>query len=179
MIHDIVTKDLGFKSCTARWVPHEEQRLERCKEMLKAMNVRTIRKNWLVTDENLFYSRQVWVADNGQGDVPPSISKKKFMVFMAITFNGLYHFRVLEPTTTVNSRVYIDFLESTMSKWLDRSAPTWESLILQHDNARPHVSAESMAFLHHVQECDDSEAGSIHIHPTPTFVIASCFQCWR
>ena len=163
----ILKEDLNLKSKSLRWVPHEltdvqkEARVQCCEEMLTAHNARNTSRYTVVTDEKWFYekplgntaTRRCWVSP--QGDVKRQTiakrtqSSKKFHVMVAVTFSGMFHFKILAPGVTVNSAEYLQFLNEAMDSFdsyelqqQGKSIP-WQYLRLQHDNARPHVSKET------------------------------------
>ena len=65
---------------------------------------------------------------------------------MAITFDGLYHFKILTNGKTVDTQEYIAFLKDVNHAFnstdlaASRKSIPWELMCLQHDNARPHIS---------------------------------------
>ena len=78
---------------------------------------------------------------------------KKFHVMFALNFNGLHYYKVLNRGETVNSESYTDFLQEALTSFQTytlvqqrRSVP-WELCKLMQDNAPPHCSAHTRAFL--------------------------------
>lgn len=169
MIYDILTVDLGLVSVSDRYVPHKlsdfnkQNRVTCCKEILKAMNTRTIKRRLVHTDEKWFYSRSMgspstrssWVSPDGDYPTTPRRTPmdKKMMALIACNFEGLSYSKVLEVGETVNSEVYITFLEEAFAAFniyelrQMGKAVIWETAVLYHDNARPHVSAATNQFL--------------------------------
>lgn len=169
LVHEILTQDIGKVSVHGRFVPHElsdAAKLERvrcCREMLRAFNNRNIRKHLVVTDEKWFFSRPVgspstntfWVDPDGDR---PTVAKRsamevKFMAMVAVTFHGISYSKVLPRNTTIDSDIYITFLEEAMAAFstyelqISRKAVRWENSTIQHDNARPHVSRATTEFI--------------------------------
>ena len=119
--------------------------------------------NFIVIDEKWFYRRPLgspsvrtsWIPEGG--DVPTyaarSIAEQKFMVIVAVKFDGAYYQEILDRNETVNSTRYIAFLDKMMRYFQSPMAmsrcisTSWESCYLQHDNARPHKSHATEAFL--------------------------------
>lgn len=171
----IVKEDLGLKNVSSRWMPHdlsEDQMIVRvqCCESLKELYAsRNATRYIVVTDEKWFYekplgntvTRRCWVS--AEGDVTPikiarrTQSAKKFHVLMAITFGGMFHFKIMEQGVSITSKEYTNFLTETINKFnsfklqQERRSIPWEYLCLQHDNATPHVSRMTTEFLqkHH------------------------------
>jgi hypothetical protein len=169
MMRDIVVTDLDFQRMTCRWVPYtltdqqKVNRVEGCRGILQCLALRTSRKNLIIIDEKQFFLRPIgcpttrgcWVEPGG--DVPQlarrSPMEKKFMALVAITFTGLCHVQVLQRNQTIDSNVYIQFLGATLAAFnsyelhQSRKAISPENCIIMHDNARPHASAATTAFL--------------------------------
>ena len=132
--------------------------------MLTAHIARNALRYTVVTDEKWFYdkplgntaTRRCWVSP--EGDVKKTSfcilqSSKKFHVIVAVTFSGMFHFKILAPRVSMNSPEYLQFLNEAVNsfgsyelKQQGKSIP-WQYLRLQHDNARPHVSKETTQCL--------------------------------
>ena len=75
------------------------------------------------------------------------------MVLMAVNFSGLYYFKILDPNQTVYLAVYTIFLSEAVESFnshqlrLERRSVSWENAIIQHDNARPHISSHTQEFI--------------------------------
>jgi len=94
--------------------------------MLTAHNARNALRYTVVTDEKWFYekplgntaTRRCWVAPEGdvkrQAIAKRTQSSKKFHVIVAVTFSGMFHFKILAPAVTVNSPEYLQFLNEAM-----------------------------------------------------------------
>ena len=81
--------------------------------------------------------------------VRPSLTPKKTLLILAFTANKKFSIKTIPYGQTLDSQGYIQFLQSTCDKWRClRTDPTKPmDLFWQHDNARPHVSCETKAFL--------------------------------
>lgn len=169
MIYEILSNDLEMMSVNDRIVPYtlsqvnKENRVKCCKEILDALQTRNIKQRLVHTDEKFFYCRPMgskstrtsWIGP--YGDYPTvarrTTMEKKMLVLVAVNFAGLYHFKVLEFGETVNSDVYMAFLNETFTEFstyelrASRKAVLWENAVLYHDNARPHVSRATIGFL--------------------------------
>lgn len=171
MIYDIITQDLDLISVRDKWVPHtltevnKEARVNCCTELIDTLSRRNIHRNLVVVDEKWFYARPIGCAQSrrswtgadeaGDRDHTPkrSTMEKKFMAIVAVNFEGLFFFRILERNQTVDSELYTDFLDDAAASFREqtlvnaRTAVFWENMRLMHDNARPHVSIHTRNFL--------------------------------
>lgn len=169
MVFRILTEDLHLKSVNDRYVPHDltedmkNNRILYCRELLRAARTRNITQRLVHTDEKQFYcramgcptTRKSWIQPGG--DVPTIARRtpmcKKFMVMVALNFEGLVYFKILENGETVDSQCYMTFLEEAFTSFssyeLRRNgkAILWENAVIQHDNARPHVSNVTQTFI--------------------------------
>ena len=70
------------------------------------------------------------------------------MIIVGMAFTGQHYFEVLNLKETVNSERYVTFLKNMIIKFSRHVNPiSWKDLVLQHDNARPHVSHYVSTFL--------------------------------
>ena len=70
------------------------------------------------------------------------------MIVVAVTFVGKCYVEALKKCETVDSARYIKFLCSMEHNFSRHVQPlNWQSIILIHDNARPHTSAQTSTFL--------------------------------
>lgn len=165
----ILRDDLNFKCVSTKWVPHELSEMNKtnrvtcCENLIEKYELRAASKRIIITDEKWFYARPLgnlktrrrWIGPHGDTPITPkrTMSDKKFLVLMAVSFDGLSHFKILDLNVTVNSIVYTDFLEESLIAFntyelrQQHRAIQWENVILQHDNARPHISDHTMRFL--------------------------------
>jgi hypothetical protein len=94
---------------------------------------------------------KVWLAPNAKKPQCPKVKKTaaKTLLLLAFTPNKRFHVRCLPPGQMMNSEAYIDFLRNTGEKWRTlRSNPIHLSdILLMQDNARPHCSHKTTAFL--------------------------------
>ena len=67
-------------------------------------------------------------------------SLKKFHIIVGLTFRAQHYFEVLNAGESVNSERYVAFLQNILQ--LRR-----QNLTIMHDNARPHVSQLTSAFM--------------------------------
>ena len=169
MMYQIVTEDLQCMSVSNRFVPHKLSdvnklnRVECCKEILKTMNSRNALKRLIHTDEKWIFcspmgnpkTRTSWVLPGG--DIPTvakrSTVQAKFMILVACNFDGLFYSKTLNKGTTVDSNEYVAFLKEAFNSFSaydlqqQRRALIPENCIIQQDNARPHVAANTKNFL--------------------------------
>lgn len=168
-VYRIISEDLKMKCVNNRYVPydltpeHRENRVRCCREFIRCATTRNIKRRLLVADEKWFYSRPMgcpstrtsWIQPGGDVPTTPRRSpmEKKFMAMVIINFEGLSFVRVLEENETVNSEYYISFLNdaftsfSTFEMRQAQKAILWENSVIQHDNARPHISKATKEFI--------------------------------
>jgi len=168
-VYRIVKDDLQLKSVQNRFVPYtltpatREKRVHCSQEFLQVATTRNIQRRLIHTDEKWFYcspmgspsTNTVWITPGG--DVPTRPRRtpmdKKFMVMVAVNFEGLSFFKILGPNETVDSECYINFLIDAFASFSTydlrqaRAAILWENSVIQHDNARPHVSTATKHFI--------------------------------
>lgn len=154
-VHRLLTKELNKKSLCSRWVPHllnehnKQERIERSIDLLAAYSRRGAKDKIIVIDEKWIYLRDVpppqcnraWVDE--AGDRPHmarrTISDKKVLIILASNFSkSLVYKEVLHDGGSINAERYLQFLEN-MTNEFEGTLPRWE-MIIQHDNARPHVA---------------------------------------
>lgn len=169
MIYRILTEELEVLPVCDRYVPHnltdvhKENRVLCCREILRAFRTRNIRHRLIHVDEKWIYlrplgspsSRIAWVGP--YGDLPTIgkrlTTEKKFLILVALNFDGLSYCKVLENGETIDSVQYIAFLREVYDSFntyeLQQNGRhiSWENSLLYHDNARPHVSHMTTAFL--------------------------------
>lgn len=161
LVYRILTGDLGLKSVRCKWVPHElsqvnkDNRVQCCTDMIVTLERRNMKRKLIITDEKWFYSRPIgnsktnraWVGR--AGDVPQiarrTISDRKLLAMVAVTFEG--HSFVKVVNGTVDSDVYIQFIRQVLHHFQVNHNIQPENAFLQHDNARPHVSHRTNAYL--------------------------------
>ncbi|KAI6653980.1 Histone-lysine N-methyltransferase SETMAR [Oopsacas minuta] len=153
-LHSIITEDLEISKATARWVPKllsKEQKRERVrviKELLSRYKAEEDFLNRIVTrDETWFhyYEREskTQLKQWKLRDEPVPIKGRNYTP------------RLLPEKTTINSDYYVDELkELRQASKRERRGKLTRSVLLQHDNARPHVSSKTMAAIDDLEfEC--------------------------
>lgn len=169
MMSNIIKHDIGLISTATKFVPHSlnsEQKINRvnsCKTIVEVLAKRTTFSHLVIIDEKQFFDRPVgnhatrkrWIEPSG--DAPKFVRRsqmdKKHFGLVAITFTGLCHVKVLNRGDTVDSNVYVEFLNEMMLQFdsyqhrsVGKAIPPG-SMILMHDNARPHCSNLTKSFL--------------------------------
>lgn len=166
-VQRILYDELHMKSVLAKWVPHElteemkKSRVDEARNMLQCFqtNRRSIQHRLVVVDEKWIYYRSVGSKDSNRTWMPetsherPHVAKRLFheqktMAIVALTFHGKQYSEVLDKTEIVDGDRYLRFLknmEHNFSRHQDKL--TWQEMILQHDNARPHTKATVMSYL--------------------------------
>lgn len=154
--YEILTKTLGMKKINAKWIPHEltpgqvETRVVYSECNLLKYNQQTSRlKHTIATDEtwvSLYRPPEkdqlkTWVR---KGDQPTCVALPdrygpKVMLALAMDYNGICYYEVLEHNEKMNSSRYLEFLKKLMQNRTGVGKPrVW----LLDDNAKPHRSAE-------------------------------------
>ena len=161
-VNRILTRDLNKKSLCCKWLPHsltennKEERTNCCRAMIETYSRRRSRMNVIVIDEKWIYLRDVCPKENmrawvdSAGDRPRiarrTISDRKVLVIVACNYSkSLFYHEVMHDGGTVNSTRYLEFLERMCTKF-EHTLPRWE-IVIQHDNARPHVSHQVKEWL--------------------------------
>lgn len=67
------------------------------------------------------------------------------MLIVAMDFDGIAFWKLQDKKCTVSSEAYVAFLKEDLPKWLKQKR--FRSLMLLHDNARPHVANVVKAYL--------------------------------
>lgn len=166
-VHRILHEFLGVRKRTARWVPRqltEEQkaaRVEWCifmKEKFRNGSAREL-DNVITGDETWVYQfepekkqqSQVWMFPGDQLPVKSRRTRScgKQMVLTFFSSGGHVSTSVLEGQRTVNSQWYCNvglrtLLENVREKW---SRTRLRNMVLHHDNAPAHTSAQTTTFL--------------------------------
>lgn len=149
---------LGYVQKYARWVPHQlsEKNVEDRFSICSALFVRqknepfldrliTSDEKW-VTYENVIHKKAKLLPGQEIPSVPrPNIHQKKQMLSIWWDRRGPIHWELLESQKTINSDVYseqLDRLDAEIKKKRP-SVANRKGVLLQHDNARPHVSMKT------------------------------------
>ena len=149
---------LGYSKVCARWVPkhlteaHKQFRLEAGSELLEYCHSDKTFLQRIVTED------ETWVHHFEPESKRASMewrhpTSKKFKshqsagkVMLTVFWNnaGVILVDVMSKGGTINSDVYIDILKKLKAK-TQRVRPALEisKVLLQHDNARPHISLKS------------------------------------
>lgn len=159
-------KSMGMIQKMSHWLPHElkERDIERRKTICEILVDRQKRKGFLhriVTgDEKWIYyenpkRRKSWVIP---GEPAPSQPKRnihcaKVMLCIWWDMKGVVHYELLKPGQTIDGEYYRQQL-IRLKRALARKRPEWDNrhdkLIIQYDNARPHVAKPVKNYLKNV-----------------------------
>ena len=166
MVQRIMNDDLNVIWCKTKWVPHilternKAIRMERCQNLIQSLNSRLGKSNLITIDEKFFYCRKLkprnkigsWVS--ASGDQPHlqtalrSPMEEKYLVIIAISQRGRHYFEILNRNESINSTKYVEFLKNLLQFQIGFENPILpENMRLQQDNARPHVSLETIRLL--------------------------------
>jgi [histone H3]-lysine36 N-dimethyltransferase SETMAR len=165
-INTIIHKHLKLRKITSRWVPYEltphnkAERVRICKENLAKLEDEQWRACDILTgDESWFYLKQIarkqsnksWV---GEGQSPRTVVRQgrfdpKFMFTIFFKRSGVVHISRLEKGKTIAYDTYISQTLSPLVEVLKSQRPKsgCRGLIFHHDNARPHIHKDVVAFL--------------------------------
>ena len=165
-VHSILTVNLHLKSLCSKWIPYhlnDQQKLNRLEAAQQWVNFfskrRTNYHHVVFIDEKWFQHRSVGLKQSNRcwvsGDqdrariVKPSFHSSKSLVIVAISFGARNHVEVLQHGESIDSNRYVTFLKNMHHNFSRHVDPLkWEKIVLIHDNARPHCSATTAAFLH-------------------------------
>jgi len=147
--------EIGKTSRQGIWVPHQlsemnkDQRRTICTSLLCRQRsdpfltrIVTGDEKWVLYNNNK-RTRQ-WLSPN-QVPVPcpkPSLSLKKVLLCVWWDCRGVIHFELLKPGETVTADLYCQQLDRVCNKLFEKRPVliNRKSVVLQHDNARPHVA---------------------------------------
>jgi len=163
MVYRILTEDLQKIWMHTRWVPHslseqnKERRVECCRNLVTMLNSRIAKANMITIDEKWFYCRKLlprnvvgsWIGPDGDRlqTAVRSTMEKKFLAIVAVS-RGDHFFQVLDRGSTVDSEVYIAFIQAMRNFLANLPNPIlMENVRLVHDNAPPHVSQATKDYL--------------------------------
>lgn len=186
MVYRILSEDLEKIWMHTRWVPHvltqqnKDRRVECCENILTSVNSRIARANLITIDEKWFYCRKMlprnvvgsWMGpyDDRRQTAVRCTMEKKFLAIIAVSSRGNHFFKVLDRGATIDSEVYIEFLQEMRQFLSNLPEPIlFENVRLIHDNARPHVSQATRQFL---------EGTAIRLLPQPAYS-PDCNLCDR
>jgi [histone H3]-lysine36 N-dimethyltransferase SETMAR len=132
------------------WIPHEltphlkQLRADICDSLLLASSSEDWLRHVVTGDEKwvvyVNHSRKrQWLGPGETGVPTPKTDRfeKKVMIACWWNFNGILHWDILPPGTTMNSAVYCEQLDIVARKLRGKQ----RKVLLLHDNARPHVSS--------------------------------------
>lgn len=154
---------LGKVQKVGKWVPHNlseiniSQRLNTCaflsakhKKKSFLWKIVTGDEKWIYYDNSV--NKKQWLSlDQAPLHVPkPEIHRKKVMLCVWWDQKGIIYWELLEPKLTVTANIYSQQLMS-LSLALEKTRPFngkgKRKVILQHDNARPHVAKSTQATI--------------------------------
>jgi [histone H3]-lysine36 N-dimethyltransferase SETMAR len=154
---------MGMVQKEGNWVPYElrERDLERRKTICEILLQRQKRKGFLhriiTGDEKWIYydnpkRLKAWVKPGEPGPSTPkrNIHGSKVMLCIWWDQKGVIYYELLQPSETITGDRYRTQL-MRLKRALTQKRPEWENrhnkVILQHDNARPHVARPVKNYL--------------------------------
>ena len=158
---------LGMVQKAGNWVPHElkerdiERRLVTCEMLLQRQERKGFLHRIITGDEKWIHydnpkRKLAWVKPGEPGPSTPkrNIHGSKVMLCIWWDMRGVVYYELLKPSETINSQRYRlqlirlkQAIQEKRPEWRDRH----EKLILQHDNARPHVGQPVRTYLEGVK----------------------------
>jgi hypothetical protein len=166
-VHNILKQGLGRHHVCSTWIPHtltpknKELRVG-CAKSIKSNLCNFANRNRLyaVQDETWIFFKptlpksrnKVWLAGDEKRPTvvrDTAMTTRKTLLSVIFTANKKFYVQATEKSETIDSEYFVNFLRSCGNKWcMLRSDPTHLSdLLLQFDNARPHVSSITKQFL--------------------------------
>jgi len=152
--------ELGYKSLLGAWVPHaltDHARLQRISisaSLLSRYERRSFLPRIVTGDESwILYAnigrKRQWV---GPGEKPspepkPDLHQKKKMLSVFWDTEGILYWELLRSGTTINALEYTRQLD-LLAAAIRTKRPNKKEIILQMDNARPHVAALTRSKIH-------------------------------
>lgn len=165
-VQKILSDELGLKKRSLTFVPHslrfeeKQKRVEFAQQNLSLYNkhpedfinhLQTMDESWVYHyDPECKSESKEWSGGNlPESEVVASKrSSKKLMLCCFWNSKGIVRNFWLETGTTLNSRVYISQVQEILDEILEnRPRGSKKTLLWLHDNARPHVSHETMEFF--------------------------------
>lgn len=161
-VQGIIHNDLKMKKVLGEWLPHTLTKDQKAMRVLCCeLNLELHKKTKNLINRTLAID-ETWVSlymepDRNQkrlylypGEEPKptvhqNIHVNKRLLIMAMDFNGIAFYEILEEKQTLNSNLYIEFLERNFDKWLNVNK--FKKVWLLHDNAKSHKAVVVKEFL--------------------------------
>ena len=163
-----VLEQLGLRKLCSVWIPHhlsdknKADRVACAQRLISIFDSNTMEDclRWWTTEDETWVlydslptkeENKAWQLSScpRQRIVRPKLTNRKTRLLFAFTGDGKSHIRAIDPGTTVNSEVYIDFIHQLGERWRKlRSSPSRLcQLWWQHDNARSHAAKYTQDFV--------------------------------
>ena len=157
----IVTQVLKMKKLAKKWVPHEltpdqtKSRVDYCRLNLRTYNQQTSRlEHTVAVDETWVSLNRPPERDQARewrkpGEKPttvvvPNRFGRKVMMALAMDFNGICYYEILDRNEKMDSARYLEFLNRLINHLRTNRRHT---LWLLDDNAKPHRTEQVSAWL--------------------------------
>lgn len=154
---------LGMMQKQGNWVPYElkprdiERRIFTCEQLLQRQKRKGFLHRIVTGDEKWIHydnpkRKKSWCkrGEPSTSTAKPTIHGSKLMLCIWWDQKGVIYFELLKPNETISGDRYRTQL-MRLSRALKEKRPEYEQrhdkVILQHDNARPHVSKKVKAYL--------------------------------
>jgi transposase len=151
---------IGIRYRYGREVPHaltednKKNRLSICSSLLSRANQKkgllskiiTGDESWLLHVNRRKRRQHLRAGEPGKVFVKPERYQKKCMLCVFWDMSGVVYWELLSAKTTLNSTEYCRQLRS-LAEAIREKRPKKTKVLLQHDNAKPHVSAATRATI--------------------------------
>ena len=153
-------KKLGKKYKKGKWVPHQlsqdnkDSRVNIASSLLARHSVEPFLHRIVTGDEKWILYCNVtrkgqWLSDDEEPTPTPKpgLHPRKIMLSIWWDFQGIIHFELLPPNTTVTSQVYCQQLNRLHAELIKKRhyLATKRGVILHHDNALPNTGRRTLA----------------------------------
>ena len=165
-LHTIIHEDLKMKKVCAQWVPHnltnaqKQKRVEICQQLVQQYSAdpEEFFAKLVTVDESWFFhetpekKRQSMEWKHTGSPRPkksqPGLFVRKQMATVFWDQEGILMVDWLPPNSTINSDQYCNSLQQLRRRIQQRRRGKWgRGVLLQQDNARPHVSHQTIATI--------------------------------
>lgn len=152
-VQEILTKDLQLTKRYGNWVPHrlsdaqKESREEICfsnlRRYAKDQDILTrivaLDETWIpLRSGTPKHKAQFWLKPGETAPKVPADERyaPKIMMLLGVDVGGGIFYQLLQPGSTVDSEVYVNFLYTHVGNWSSQKCVS--DVIILHDNARCH-----------------------------------------
>ena len=163
-----ILHDNNYRKISSVWIPNPLTEARQENRLLAATDFKSLfashqdellHRRLIIVDESwLFftpkrtrYDNKVWASgDKPRPRIPQCVPNvPKTLILLAFTHDGKFHVEGTEKGDTIDSERYCEFLQNTLDSFrrIRGKSVKMSEVIVQHDNARPHTSETTNAFL--------------------------------